>query len=37
MPRTGNLKQSYKVINFTQFLGRENGGIKIVVMQNFAI
>ena len=30
MPKTGNLRQSYKWINFTQFLGRKNRGITIV-------
>ena len=33
MPSTGNLRQSYKWINFTQFLDRKNSGIKIVVAQ----
>ena len=30
MPKTGNLRQSYKWINFNQFLGRKNRGITIV-------
>ena len=35
MARTGNLRQSHKWINFSQFLARKNGDIKIVVMQKF--
>ena len=35
MTRTDNLRKSYKWINFTQFLDRKNGGIKIVVTQKF--
>ena len=35
MPKTGNLRQSYKWVNFTRFLGRKNRGIKIVVTQKF--
>ena len=35
MPRTGNLRQSYKWISFTPFLERKNEGIKTVVTQNF--
>ena len=35
MPRTSNLRESYKWINFTQLLGRKNGGIKIVITQKF--
>ena len=35
MPRTHNLRQSYKWINFTQFLDRKTGDIKIVATQKF--
>ena len=36
MPRASNLRQFYyKWIDFTQFLARKNGGIKIDVTQNF--
>ena len=35
MPKTGNLRQSYMWINFTQFLGRKNRCIIIVVTQKF--
>ena len=35
MPRTGNLRQSCKWISYTQFLGRKNGDIKIVVTEKF--
>ena len=33
IPKTGNLRQSYKWINFTKFLGRKNRGIIIAVTQ----
>ena len=35
MPKTGNFRETYNWINFTQFLDRKNGGIIIVVTHKF--